>query len=432
MKFLFILIFLINCLQITSKSSNFHLNSIAKPIREILDKFLVKIEIFDFEILTVCKSIKSKWKISEILNEIKSENFPAKIKFVNDVKNYQKFIDKSFLIFFCTTRELNEFLHSKFVDRIFPKKIKIFIFSLEKISGEIKIFHDPKISNFLIPNLLIHHSFFIENSKKFLELFTTELKCEKREKISLNKFDKNSQNWEKNLENYEKFRDFFGCRRVLSFEYGGQFYYSNINHEFNEIIQAINSNFEFKSNTIEILKILGQKANFTPIFQLLFYNFETHQRTLIPWKGKTFRVQDFFTYLSREISIHEFYMSSAFYQIETFFVVTPGEVYSPYEKLLLPFDEQTWTFLILTFLIAFLVIFVVNFMPKFLREIFYGLGVRAPMFNVVGIFFGLGMTKLPANNFARIILVFFIGFCLVIRTGYQGEIKFRIENFKNI
>ena len=43
-----------------------------------------------------------------------------------------------------------------------------------------------------------------------------------------------------------------------------------------------------------------------------------------------------------------------------------------------------------------------------------------PAFNIVGTFFGISQIRLPNSNFPRMILAFFVYFCLVIRTAYQG------------
>lgn len=100
----------------------------------------------------------------------------------------------------------------------------------------------------------------------------------------------------------------------------------------------------------------------------------------------------------------------------------PGEPYSNYEKLFLPFDNLTWTYFFILFGCAFLVILIVNNFPKKFQILLYGEGVTMPSFNVVGTFFGIGQIKLPDHNFGRIILMNFIVFCLIFRTGYQGKI----------
>jgi hypothetical protein len=40
--------------------------------------------------------------------------------------------------------------------------------------------------------------------------------------------------------------------------------------------------------------------------------------------------------------------------------------------------------------------------------------------HIFSIFFGISQPKLPTSNFARIILITFVYFCLVIRVAYQG------------
>lgn len=44
-----------------------------------------------------------------------------------------------------------------------------------------------------------------------------------------------------------------------------------------------------------------------------------------------------------------------------------------------------------------------------------------PAHNAVGIFFGIGQTKLPEEYFSRFLLLLFIWFCLMFRTCYQSK-----------
>jgi hypothetical protein len=101
------------------------------------------------------------------------------------------------------------------------------------------------------------------------------------------------------------------------------------------------------------------------------------------------------------------------------FAISEAELYSSYEKILLPFDELTWYLLTATFGFAFGAIFVVSRMSRRWQDVVYGEGVRVPAFNVIGTFFGIAQTHLPTTFFARAILILFIGFCLIFRTAYQ-------------
>lgn len=103
------------------------------------------------------------------------------------------------------------------------------------------------------------------------------------------------------------------------------------------------------------------------------------------------------------------------------FFIPPGHLYTPLEKLFLPFDEDTWIWLIVFLLTGVLVIFIVSYSPKHIKNFVFGRYVRHPMFNMLRAIFGIGQIKLPSRNFARYILMMFFIFCMVMRTAYQGK-----------
>lgn len=116
----------------------------------------------------------------------------------------------------------------------------------------------------------------------------------------------------------------------------------------------------------------------------------------------------------------EIFLTTTYSEEKFQFIITPAESYSSYEKLTMPFDKTTWICLILTFLGAFVTIKTVNLLPNVVQHLVFGSNVKMPSYNVVSIFFGIGQTQIPAANFPRTILMFFIIFCLIFRTAYQG------------
>lgn len=114
------------------------------------------------------------------------------------------------------------------------------------------------------------------------------------------------------------------------------------------------------------------------------------------------------------------HITTPFYEDRISFGLAKPEAYSSFEKMILPFDSLTWISSICVFSTAFISIFIVNLMPKRTRILFYGKNVVTPALNVVAIFFGISQTKLPTNSFARLILMNFVMFCLVLRAAYQG------------
>lgn len=102
------------------------------------------------------------------------------------------------------------------------------------------------------------------------------------------------------------------------------------------------------------------------------------------------------------------------------FIIPQPQLYSPFEKLLFPFDLETWVWLAIFFAVGFLVIFITYRCSIDIRRYVFGRSVTTPSFNLTGTFFGIGQTVLPGRNFARFILMNFILFCLIMRMAYQG------------
>lgn len=111
----------------------------------------------------------------------------------------------------------------------------------------------------------------------------------------------------------------------------------------------------------------------------------------------------------------------SFYDREFALIFSTGEEYTQSEKLLIPFDFETWVLLGITFLVGFLTILLVTKCLNIEKQSFiFGRYVKTPAFNMVIVFFGQGQYILPGRNFARYLLMMFVLFCLIIRTGYHG------------
>lgn len=119
--------------------------------------------------------------------------------------------------------------------------------------------------------------------------------------------------------------------------------------------------------------------------------------------------------------VNSFYMSPPICYVYSTFSVTDGHLYGPFEKLILPFDNMTWMFLISSFLVAFITIFIIYRFPPEIQHYVFGQGVYYPTLGLLKIFFGLDYVHLPERNSSRIIFMTFTIFCLIIRTGYQGK-----------
>ncbi|XP_070494572.1 uncharacterized protein [Chironomus tepperi] len=256
-----------------------------------------------------------------------------------------------------------------------------------------------------------HFEFCIVNDNNWFHLVTiewfTEAACNKPQLVVLNSFNKITRKWNKKLENYEKYQNFYGCE----LEMGIANKKSDVDGAcYGVIYDDDNSYFVAKGLKPDIFGILSMKLNFTPV--------------LVPLENETVKVNVFFMMIRIATLTIDYWMqmTSSFLQVQDLILTTPGDLYTPYEKLWLPFDDTTWMLLLLSFLISFISIFTINQLPEFIRVRVYGENIQTPAINVITTFFGLAQHKLPNNNIARFVLINFVFFCLIFRTCYQSKL----------
>ena len=90
--------------------------------------------------------------------------------------------------------------------------------------------------------------------------------------------------------------------------------------------------------------------------------------------------------------------------------------------MLLPFDKETWIGLTAIFLSGIITISIINRFPQKIRDLVFGKNIGLPSLNFFLAFFGEAQKRSPDGTYARLIWIFFIFYCLVIRTCYQGKL----------
>lgn len=103
------------------------------------------------------------------------------------------------------------------------------------------------------------------------------------------------------------------------------------------------------------------------------------------------------------------------------FIIPYGELYTPLEKLFLPFDLETWIWFTVFMVTGIVVIEIIKRTPRRVQDFVFGQNVSTPIINLVQAFFGVSQNRLPGRNFARYLLTMFLLFCLIMRTAYQGK-----------
>lgn len=103
------------------------------------------------------------------------------------------------------------------------------------------------------------------------------------------------------------------------------------------------------------------------------------------------------------------------------FLVPPGEPYTAFEKMILPFDDNVWLAILVTLGFSLSVIQIINFTSEKVQNFVYGRKIQTPTLNFIDIFLNGGQSKVPQRNFARFLLMLFIIWSLIIRTCYQSQ-----------
>jgi hypothetical protein len=257
---------------------------------------------------------------------------------------------------------------------------------------------------------LMGNAYFLQNYQNNLSLVTINVfshnHCKKPRYETVDVLDKTSLIWKNDLKVQDKFTNFNGCLLVIS---NATYFYLSFGKVYS---------FE-----LDFFELMAQRGNFVSTYQLSSSDLKA--KKLVPRKLLNFSYMVWYdvifligpNYISQRNIIHQ---TTTFDEYEEGFVITPSQSYNSYEKMILPFDAMIWTFLIITFAVAFLSIFIINYASRAIQDMIYGENVTSPALNLVAIFFGIGQTRLPIENFSRIILMVFILFCLIIRTAYQG------------
>lgn len=105
------------------------------------------------------------------------------------------------------------------------------------------------------------------------------------------------------------------------------------------------------------------------------------------------------------------------------FLIPPGTQLSSFENLFGPLRLQVWLLLLFYFAIGVAVIFwAKRQQSQCISKFVFGSSKNNNYLNMLEAIFGGSHNILPRENFARILLVTFVIFCLIIRTLYQGSL----------
>lgn len=114
--------------------------------------------------------------------------------------------------------------------------------------------------------------------------------------------------------------------------------------------------------------------------------------------------------------------SELYFSVPFILIVPPGLPFSSFEKLFRPFSLAVWISLLSVFIIAAIVVTVIKFQKIAVRNFVFGSKNMSPYMNILSVFVGGTLSRLPGSNFARYLLAAFLLFSIVKRTLYQGAL----------
>lgn len=382
--------------------------SMTQSYIDVISELYIKSQIM-FDVLIV-GYLRNEMQISidQILKDVEKKVLVCSIKAISNKNDELYSIKQSAIIFFKSFRDLYFFNFNTKLTNRFSKKMQ-FLICVENLAKPEHILQLPKpLELDPEPGHISIYQYFLFRNYSTMVLMTfewfTPRKCNIHQGIIVDEFDLVGQNWRWNLNhNFEKFKNFHGCLLVTGSEDG-----------FQDMAYIDDFDLKTKGFIVDYSKIIAEKGNFTVYHQFLKSNLESDLNIEDQMLAVNFFPQ------FKSMTVEELHVTAVFEQSDMIFLITPSEKYTNFEKMAMPFDKLTWNLLFVTFLIAFSVIFMVNLMSVRIQNTVYGSNVRIPAFNIIGTFFGISQYRLPRSNFPRTILIFFVYFCLVIRTAYQG------------
>ena len=240
----------------------------------------------------------------------------------------------------------------------------------------------------------------VENGEITLHSITmiTERKCGERQLTETNRFSVSEGKWMTDKFLAPIIENFFGCELVIKLGHNQlPFLKWEVSEDGKIIVEGV---------LVRMIEELSVHLN----FKTKFVTGNVHYHLMLD--AASIDVNGF--------SVTAF--SGTIFSTSDVFIMPPGASYTPWEQLLLPFDEATWMWLGITFTIAYLVILLIRLSKsRSMYDFVIGSNVSTPSLNIVGIFMGVSQNIFPRRSVSRFLFTCFILFCLIMRTAYQGK-----------
>jgi hypothetical protein len=352
-----------------------NIQATAQAIADVIETFFIQQNIiyFDFVILDSFKE-----NTLNIINDVRARLSPhvTQVRFLLKLYLDQEPLLENAVIFNAQDKTMHTIGLIPFND------IRLITY----LNGSVEIKQSEIIRKNYRPS-----EYVIWETSKSIQLLTKEVYANGRcigqfhspeDYIKLNSFNPENLVWEKSLTYFEKNQNFGQCMVIFTIFNLVQRHFNKKKKKHLKELEQIEDMYS------SLFDILSKAKNFTPAVENL------QMKSIIPPKRDFIPPDHRFSselmgFGKKYPSIGQtknFGFSLPLENDEIFLIVTPGEPYTNYEKLLLPFDAQTWKYLLITFGCAFVVISGINLMPRIVKNLVYGETVKTPAYNVLGKF----------------------------------------------
>jgi len=270
----------------------------------------------------------------------------------------------------------------------------------------------------------LNAQFIVKQNNQFIDLYSVayftanDSSCRSGQLVQTNRFLINESRWLTNEFLPKPRRNFHGCELVVSLKNDSSMFINFIEHE--------NKTLETSGIMIDIIKEAAKTFNFSIFFNAVGskFNIKLSDKLLAEYE----QIQKFYgswpSYPDLDFNSLKTKNISSDYIIykKYVYLIPPGELYSDAEKLFKPLELEVWIATFVTIVIALLTVQIINRLSRQVQNLVFGRNVSTPSLNIMIAFVGGGQFTLPRGNFARILLMIFILFSLIIRTCHQSKL----------
>lgn len=383
-----------------------------------------------------------------LLQNIKVKHFPLKIKtkfmrFLKEKKWQSEFfsiyeLGESGILLFDSLETLKDFNYRAQLNDMTPSSLKFLIFCFRMTVDELKTLseantkarnaHKKQMGFYDDMNDILQHQYFVIEEKIVIIIMTfvwnTRKICHVPKLIEVNRFYKDTKRWRSSELTMEKHENFHGCGLVFKIRQSVPDIYFNITK----------NSVKYGGYGEKIIKFLSEELNFKYRLNPIVLHFNAtakYSNRIEHYKNLTADLELVFDTDQRNIMIakeyRHLYLTQLYVPTIEYFAVPPGDPYDAYDKLILPFDLETWVLTMITFAGTFSTIYVIYRMKIDVQNFVFGRNVTTPSLNVIAHFFGLSQVVMPRRSFSRFVVMMFIFLSFMIRNLCQASFYIKIS-----